>query len=88
MKISNLEVVALADDPEVVSFAQRSLAGSSKFAADSANEVINCEYRVMINGIPLYHGTADECSKIQSWVDAARTARSMALFGRLVPYQM
>ncbi len=87
VKISTLEVVALADDPEVVAFAQRSLAGGSKFAADSTSGVVNSEFKITVNGTSLYQGSADKCGKIQAWVDDARTARTLALFGRELPYR-
>jgi len=85
-KVEHLEVVALHDDPEVVAFVQATLAGANK-VGDPTVGVINCEYKVTVDETSVYVGDADRCATIQTWVDDARTQRSMALFGRLVPYR-
>ena len=83
-KIEQLEVVALSDDPEVVAFVQQSLAGGAK-RGDPTAGVINCEYKIVVDGVSMYVGNAAKCGEIQAWVDDARTQRSMALFGRILP---
>jgi hypothetical protein len=85
-KIERLEVVALSDDPEVVAFVQQSLAGGARYGDPTAG-VINCEYKVSVDETTLYVGDAAKCGDIQAWVDDARTQRTMALYGRLLPYR-
>lgn len=85
-KIEHLEVVALADDPEVVAFASQSLAGSVR-RGDPTAGVVNCEYKVLVDNVPVHVGDAGKCEGIQTWIDEARSARCVALFGHLIPYR-
>lgn len=85
-KIGRLEVVALADDPEVVAFVQRTLAGGSK-TGDPTAGVINCEYKIVVDETTVHVGDAAKCGSIQGWIDDARARRCMALYGRVLPYR-
>ncbi len=85
-KIEHLEVVSLVDDPEVVAFVERSLAGCSKFGHDSGMGVVKCGFKVTVDDVSVYGGEADTCANVQRWIDDARTQRSIELFGRLIPY--
>jgi hypothetical protein len=45
------------------------------------------DHAVLVNQIPVYVGEPRPCANIQAWVDGARTARCVALFGRLLPFR-
>jgi len=84
-KVQSLEVVALRDDPEVVAFVSQSLAGSVK-TGDPTAGVINSEFKVAVDGISVYQGSAQKGEEIQAWIDDARSSRCLSLYGRLIPY--
>lgn len=85
-KVESLEVVALADNPEVVEFVNRTLAGGAKWGSPTAG-VVNCEFKLLGDEVPVHEGGADKCESIQAWIEEARTARCLVVFGPLTPYR-
>ena len=47
---------------------------------------ISTDHAVEVDGVPVYLGNPTTCADIQQWIDDARTARCLALFGRLLPF--
>lgn len=52
----------------------------------AAPSVADPAFAVMVNEVAIYTGEPNVCAEIQSSIDNARTDRSIAVYGRLVPY--
>jgi len=48
---------------------------------------IDPTYSVVVNGTDVFIGDPQACQEVQAWIDDARTARCVARFGRMIPFQ-
>ena len=68
--------------PDVGGITARGLYG----AASIGDVRIDPTYRVLVDHMTVYVGTPDACADLQRRIDDARTARRMAAFGRVIPF--
>ena len=78
-------VTSLSVEPrrgEGVRVSFRSTMGGGTVASAGEGRV----FGVYVNEVPVYAGDPNPCAELQRMIDDARTARCLAVYGRLVPY--
>ena len=81
-RIRSLEVTEVDAGGMPDSIARQTLTGVNR----GGGGPLDAQLRVEVNGLPVYAGNASSCGEVQTRIDDARTARCMALYGRIVPY--